>query len=69
MGSNHITSYRVMKGGPNHITAFDKFPISGLVKTHALNTLITDSAASATAFSSGVKTINRYVGVNPEKYQ
>ena len=67
MGSNHITSYRVMKGGPNYITAFDKFPISGLVKTHALNTLITDSAASATAFSSGVKTINRYVGVNPEK--
>ena len=67
MGSNQILSYRIAKGGPNFITAFDKFPVTGLVKTHAYNTIVTDSASSATAYSTGTKTINRYIGVDHEK--
>jgi len=67
MGINHITAYRIAKGGPNYISAFDKFPYTGLIKTHAINTLITDSAASATAYSSGIKTVNGYLGVNKDK--
>ncbi|MBL6819858.1 MAG: alkaline phosphatase [SAR86 cluster bacterium] len=66
MGSNHIAAYRVIKGGPNFVTAFDRFSTSGLVKTHAVDSLVTDSAASATAFSSGVKTKNRYIGKAPD---
>ena len=67
MGINQITAYRIAKGGPNYTSAFDKFPHTGLIKTHAINTLITDSAASATAFSSGIKTVNGYLGVNKDK--
>ena len=67
MGPTHISVYRNVYGGPNHKLSFDKFDFSGYVKTHAYNSLVTDSAASATAFSSGVKTINRYVGVDHNK--
>ena len=64
MGINQITAYKIAKGGPNYSTAFDRFPFSGLVKVHSFDNLITDSAASATAFSSGIKTKNRYLGVD-----
>ena len=64
MGLNQVTAYRIAKGGPNYSTAFDKFPFSGLVKVHSFDNLITDSAASATALSSGTKTKNRYLGVD-----
>jgi len=67
MGINQVTAYRIAKGGPNYISAFDKFPYTGLVKTHAVNTLITDSASSATAYSSGIKTVNGYLGVDKDK--
>ena len=64
MGINQITAYKIAKGGPNYSTAFDRFPFTGLVKVHSFDNLITDSAASATAFSSGIKTKNRYLGVD-----
>ena len=67
MGSNQIVAYKIAKEGPNGITVFDMFPVSGLVKTHSYNTVVTDSASSATAFSSGIKTINRYLGVDHKK--
>ena len=67
MGPTHISVFRNVQGGPNHKLSFDKFDFSGYVKTHAYNSLVTDSAASATAFSSGVKTLNRYVGVDHNK--
>ena len=69
MGSNQIVAYKIAKEGPNGITVFDMFPVSGLVKTHSYNTVVTDSASSATAFSSGIKTINRYLGVDHKKIQ
>ena len=37
---------------------FDRFPVVGLIKTSSSSDLITDSAASATAFASGIKTYN-----------
>ncbi|KDN71634.1 putative alkaline phosphatase [Colletotrichum sublineola] len=44
--------------------AADKMVI-GNVRTLASNNLITDSAASATAFGCGVKSYNNAIGVNP----
>lgn len=35
--------------------SFTKFPVSGLVRTHSRNSLITDSAAAATAIATGHK--------------
>ncbi len=44
----------------------ERFPVVGLQKTHSADNLITDSAASATAISSGVKTYNNAIGVKAD---
>ncbi len=45
---------------------FERFPIIGLSKTSSASELITDSAAGATAFASGIKTYNGALGVNTD---
>ena len=47
-------------------TNFERFSTIGLIKTSSSSDLITDSAAGATAFASGVKTYNGAVGVTPD---
>jgi alkaline phosphatase len=47
-------------------TALERFPIVGLHKSHSADNLVTDSAAGATAFSSGIKTNNGVVGLDPK---
>ncbi|MEL6925624.1 MAG: alkaline phosphatase, partial [Bacteroidota bacterium] len=42
----------------------EKFPIVGFQKTHALNFLVTDSAAGATAMACGTKTYIGAIGMN-----
>lgn len=44
----------------------ERCPVIGLIKTHAFDDLITDSAAGATAFASGVKTYLGAIGVNSD---
>ncbi|MFK7933066.1 MAG: alkaline phosphatase [Saprospiraceae bacterium] len=46
--------------------ALEKFPVIGLQKTASNSDLITDSAASATAISTGVKTYNGAIGMNKD---
>ncbi|GAB4492275.1 MAG: alkaline phosphatase [Saprospiraceae bacterium] len=46
-------------------TAFERFPVVGFHKSHSCDDLVTDSAAGATAFSCGQKTINNAIGVLP----
>ncbi len=43
-----------------------KMEVIGLQKTHSANNLETDSGASATAISAGVKTFNAAIGVGPD---
>ena len=43
-----------------------RFPVVGLVDTRNVEGRITDSAASATAFATGVPTFNGFVGVGPD---
>lgn len=50
----------------NNFLHLEHFPVTGLHKPYAFNELITDSAAGATAFASGVKTYNGAVGVNSD---
>lgn len=45
---------------------FDRMTNVGLIKTWSSNAKITDSASSATAYSSGIKTYNGAIGVNPD---
>ena len=44
----------------------DKFPFTGMARTHSMGTIITDSAASATALNTGHKTVNSALGVYPD---
>ncbi len=45
---------------------YERFRHIGLIKTSSASDLITDSAAGATAFASGIKTYNGAIGVNTD---
>jgi len=45
----------------------ERFPITGLIKTHSAKNLITDSAAGATAFSCGFKTKNGMIAMTTKR--
>lgn len=64
MGLSQISAGMYAMG--NRI-ALEEFPVTGLIKTHSADDLITDSAAGATAFSCGEKTYNGAIAVNTSK--
>jgi alkaline phosphatase len=61
MGLSQITAACIANG--NHLN-LERFPVIGLIKTPSSNNIITDSAAGATAFSTGKKTNNGAIGVD-----
>ena len=67
MGLNHILLGRIAFGGPEFNMAMDRMPVFGIVTTHSVDDLYTDSAASATAWNTGFKKKNRFVGVTVDK--
>ena len=60
-GSAHTTISRWYKGAP---LALDRMALGG-VRTYSADSLITDSAPAATAFATGHKTNDKFVGVLP----
>ncbi|EAX48541.1 Alkaline phosphatase [Thermosinus carboxydivorans Nor1] len=60
-GAAHTTLARWYKGAP---LALDEMYVSG-VRTWAAESLITDSAPAATAFATGHKTSDKFIGVLP----
>jgi alkaline phosphatase len=46
-------------------SVFEQFRVVGFHKSHSCDDLVTDSAAGATAFSCGQKTINNAIGMLP----
>ncbi|MFI0430269.1 alkaline phosphatase [Mariniflexile sp. HMF6888] len=63
MGLPQITTaFYFGEGIPN----FQKFQHIGLIKTSSTSHEVTDSAAGATAFSTGEKTYNRAIGVSKD---
>jgi alkaline phosphatase len=62
-GLSQVSAAQFFKEGHSN---YDRFPVVGLIKTSASSDLITDSAASATSFATGVKTYNGAIGVNPD---
>ena len=50
----------------NNYTPLERSHYVGLSKTHSLDNLVTDSAASGTALSSGVKTYNGVLGLDKD---
>jgi len=70
MGMSTITAAHIYKGqkkgqsGETGFLSFERFPTIGLAKTYAVDKHVTDSAASATALSTGVKTNYFLVGLD-----
>ena len=61
-GSTHTTAARWYKGAP---LALDRMALGG-VRTYTADSLITDSAPAATAFATGYKSSDRFIGVLPD---
>ncbi len=61
MGISQISSSMYSS---NNYTPLERSEFIGLSKTHSLDNLVTDSAASGTALSSGVKTYNGVLGLD-----
>jgi len=62
MGLTQVTAGLYSNGNKLNL---ERFPVTGLIKTHSAKHLITDSAAGATAFSCGCKTKNGMLAVFP----
>jgi alkaline phosphatase len=65
MGLTQINATRIHAVGPDGFLHIDRMPVVGFIRTHAADDLITDSASSATAYATGVKTNNRLISVTP----
>jgi alkaline phosphatase len=66
MGVGQLAAARIHFVGPDGRLNIERMPVTGLVATHSVGNLLTDSAAGATALATGVKTHNKMVGVDPE---
>lgn len=65
MGSSQITLGKVGAVALKRPYHFDRFKIIGLANTRSADLVVTDSAASGTALSTGVKTNNKMIGQDP----
>ncbi|BDT72891.1 hypothetical protein os4_24370 [Comamonadaceae bacterium OS-4] len=71
MGAAQRTAARIVAGGYTQgkvITplAMDTFPVTGMVKTASLNSVVTDSSPGMTSYVSGNKNNNNEEGVFPD---
>ncbi|HTP28768.1 MAG TPA: alkaline phosphatase [Anaeromyxobacteraceae bacterium] len=70
MGIAHRTAARIVKygvsgGDPNGMLEMDKFPGTGLVSTHSLDSIVTDSAPGMACYTTGNHFKNSQEGVYP----
>ena len=71
MGIAHRTAARIMGHGVSlgkakSPLAMDQFPFTGLVTTHSLNSIVTDSSPGASCYATGNKANNNQHGVFPD---
>jgi len=71
MGIAHRTAARLMLNGvglgkANQLLAMDSFPFHGTVRTHSLNSIVTDSSPGASCYATGNKANNNQHGVFPD---
>lgn len=70
MGVAHRTAARLVRygvtaGQPDGWLAMDRFPGTGLVTTHSLNSIVTDSSPGMACYSTGSHANNNQEGVYP----
>lgn len=66
MGLAQINAARWTARQQKKTLNIDTLPVTGLMNTHSLDKLVTDSAAAATAMATGYKTDNHMVAVEPD---
>ncbi len=71
MGIAHRTAARIVLNGVSQgksiaPLAMDTFPVTGLIQTASLNSIVTDSAPGASCYSTGNKNNNNQEGVFPD---
>lgn len=71
MGIAHRTAARIMRNGvtlgkANAALSMDTFPFTGIVTTHSLNSIVTDSSPGASCYATGNKANNNQHGVFPD---
>lgn len=70
MGPSTVTAARIWEGqsrgvdGESNVLSFERLPYLALQKTYSVDTQVVDSAASASAMLTGVKTRNGVLGLN-----
>jgi alkaline phosphatase len=70
MGTAHRTAARIVRygvtqGDPDGYLAMDSFPATGMVTTHSLNGIVTDSSPGMACYSTGSHAQNGQEGVYP----
>jgi alkaline phosphatase len=65
MGLGQVTLAQLSAVGKDGVLNMERFPFTGIMKNHSADSLVTDSAASATAMACGIKTNNGMVGMGP----
>ena len=63
MGISQISAGMYVNGNKTNL---EKFPVAGLQKAYSADSLISDSAAGATAFACGVKAYNGTIGIGKD---
>jgi len=72
MGITTVTAARIFDGqskgmsGEENVFPFETFPHVALIKTYASNQMVADSAATASAINTGVKTLAGVIGIGPD---
>ena len=66
MGLSQLAATRIHYLGPDGRLHIERMPVTGLVTPHAIDNIITDSAASATSLATGVKTKKKGISVDPD---
>ncbi len=71
MGPSHRTAARILScgvemGKARMRMAMDQFPVTGMVMTSSLNSIVTDSAPGAASYSTGNKCDNNQLNVFPD---
>ncbi len=72
MGVSTVTAIRIYAGqqaggsGEDHVLPFETFPQLALIKTYNSNQQVPDSAGTATAMHTGVKTRAGVLGIGPD---
>lgn len=66
MGLSQVVLARTRVAGVDGKLHMERMPVVGIVRTHAANAFVTDSAASGTALATGFKTNNGMISVLPD---